>query len=140
MTTLTKEQFAAMLDGREYGNEITRAEQKLAKDNGLVVVFGASDDLIEFVGCIDDEGGCYDGGTIPIVNGKLLPQHDDCDCDYCGYKAMRAKARTIEAVWSDSGEDPAWTYETDIPHSTFTILEDGEPYCRGIVFYFSEVA
>lgn len=42
--------WAEKLDGRKYGNELTRDEEKKLKDLGLVVVFGASDDLCEFRG------------------------------------------------------------------------------------------
>lgn len=34
--------FALMLTGREYGHEINKDEEKLAKQLGFVVVFGAS--------------------------------------------------------------------------------------------------
>ena len=30
-----------------------------------------------------------------------------------------------------------WVYRTDIPHVTFMMYEDGEPCCRGIVFYLA---
>lgn len=138
MAMMTREQFAKLLDGREIGDELDRAEEKLAKENGLVIVYGGSDDLIEFRGGIHEEGGCYNGGTIPLVNGKMLPNHDDCECEFCGYKTLRDKARTINAVW-DKPDSATWTYETDIPHATFRILEDGEPYCQGIVFCLAEV-
>ena len=39
----------------------------------------------------------------------------------------------VKAVWHDKG-GPCWTFETDIPHETFTVMEDGEPFCVGIVF------
>ena len=53
---------------------------------------------------------------------------------YCPYFAReREKAKTIKAVWHDKG-GPCWTFETDIPHETFTVMEDGEPFCVGIVF------
>ena len=32
--------FAKKLDGREYGNEITKEEKNEARENGLVVVYG----------------------------------------------------------------------------------------------------
>ena len=55
------------------------------------------------------------------------------------YFAKIAKAAaSIEAIWCAKGE-PSWTYKTNIPHSTFLILEDGEPSCRGIVFALAEV-
>lgn len=39
---MTPQEFAALLNGREYGEEITREEEALAKAHGLVVVFGYS--------------------------------------------------------------------------------------------------
>ena len=41
---MTIKEFAGMLNGREYGHEITKKEEALAKKLGYVVVFGASDD------------------------------------------------------------------------------------------------
>ena len=106
---VTKEQLAERLNGRQYGREITREEEKLAKESGLVVVFGASDDLCEMRGAIDDEFGCYDGGEIECEEypGKLL------------------------ALWMPTGSD--WGYETDLPHADFNIYEDDMLYCVGMV-------
>ena len=42
---MTAKELAELLNGREYGNEITSDEEKLAKESGLVVVFGYSDDM-----------------------------------------------------------------------------------------------
>ena len=65
---MTMETLAAILDGREIGSEITKAEADQAKAAGLVVVFGASDDLMEFRGAIYDEIGCYtDDGVVVMV-------------------------------------------------------------------------
>lgn len=41
---MDKKQFAEMLNGRQYGEEITKEEATQACENGLVVVFGYSDD------------------------------------------------------------------------------------------------
>ena len=46
-----------MLNGRSYRNEITSSEEKLAKENNLVVVYGASDDLVELAGAMSEEFG-----------------------------------------------------------------------------------
>jgi len=121
--------FAKILDGREMGKEITKAEEKQAKELGFVVVFGASDYLAEFRGAIDDEAGCYNGRTIYLDKNGIF---EECE-DKCKYsKAAKEACKSIEAVWGKSGY--SWTYETEIPHAEFDILEDGEKYCRGIVF------
>ena len=52
---MTKEEFAKMLDGRQYREEMTSNEEKLAESHVLLVCFGASDDLLELRGIIYDE-------------------------------------------------------------------------------------
>ena len=134
-------ELAAKLNGREYCREITDEEVRQAKEAGLVVVFGASDDLIEFRGAIRDEGDCYDGGTVLIDTKGVLPSWDsviESEESAQEYFERKAKARTITALWA---KEPgySWTYKTDIPHETFEIVEDGEPYCRGIVFNIGDI-
>ena len=134
--------LAAKLNGREYCREITDEECEQAKAAGLVVVFGASDDLIEFRGAICDEGGGYDGGAVLIDAKGILPWWDstsECEESAQEYFERKAKARTIEALFAKEGSY-TWTYKTDIPHETFEIVEDGEPYCRGIVFNIGEIS
>ncbi len=125
------QEFASNLDGRERGSEITKNEEQEAKKLGFVIVFGASDDLVEFRGAINDEDDCYDGGTVYLEKESLF--HESCsnDCKY--QQKARENCKTIKVIWWDDG-DYCWTYETDIPHATFEITEDGEKYCRGIVF------
>jgi hypothetical protein len=128
--------LAEKLNGREYGAEITKEERREAAAAGLVVVFGASDDLMEFRGVIDDEVGCYGGGSAYLTSDGLL--ENECASDDCPhFKKMRDDAYVIEAKWDCDGY--SWVYETSIPHATFEILEDGEKYCRGIVFALSDV-
>lgn len=106
---MTISDFAKILNGREYGKEITPLEVKKAEELGFVVVFGYSDDNTEFRGAISDEVGCYDGGRVFKYGDKY-----------------------IDAVWCEG--EYSWTYNTNIPHLTFDIYEDGEKFCRGIIF------
>lgn len=128
-------EFAKMLDGREYGEEITEEEEKQAKERGFVVVFGYSDDNAEFRGAIDEEVGCWEGGEVFLDKDGII---EDCNCRYG--RAARENAKVIEAVWCREGERGfAWSYDAEIPHATFEIYEGKDPYCQGIVFDVKEL-
>jgi len=127
---------ATLLNRREYGSEVTAAESRLFRDNGLVVVFGASDGLIEFRGAIDDELGAYGGTAVPLTDSGLLVE---CDCECPHYRKAKDRAVHLRAIWDD-GSGWSWKYQAPFPHVQFDILEDGEPYCRGIVFKLADVA
>lgn len=132
---MTAKELAALIGGREYGSEMSVKECDAACADGLVVVLGASDDLIEFNGAIQDEQDAYNGGKFRLTKDGLL-QYPEYHCAQvnCPYiKEASTKAKEIRAVWHDEG-NPCWTYETDIPHETFKIMGDGEVYCEGIVF------
>lgn len=138
---MTAKELAEMLSGRKYGMEITSEEARAAKDAGLVVVYGYSDDNVEFSGAIDEEVGAYEGTTIYLTKDGLLEEPacgiaENIECPY--FIQVREKAQTIKAVWHDRG-GPCWTFETDIPHETFTVMEDGAPWCIGIVFKLDDV-
>lgn len=143
---MTKEQLAALLNGRQYRAEITREEEALAKAAGLLVIFGASDDLMEFRGAIHDELGAGDGTTARITPaGEVLgdwPGDDGIDEE--GAEAYFRKKLggwvEVEAVWDPRGESLSWAMKTSMPHAPFLILEGGEGYCRGIVISMADVA
>lgn len=131
---ITAKEFADGFYGRDYGNEITKLEEERAKELGLVVVYGYSDNNVEFRGAIDDEVGVYNGATICLTKTGLFEEpHDICTQDCPFLAAALEKAKTIKAVWHDEG-NPCWTFETDIPHEVFNIYEDGDLFCVGIVF------
>ena len=115
-------------------------DDALAAASGLVVVYGYSDDNVEFRGAIDDEVGAFDGTEIYVTaEGVLTPPECGCDgCEECSYfDAARKAAKRIEAVWGAGGV--SWTFVTDIPHESFTILDDGDVFCVGIVFSISDL-
>lgn len=122
--------WAEKLDGREYGSELTEIEEKELKALGLVVVFGASDDLCEFRGAINDEVGCFDGGDIYVNAEGLIANNMDMFDDFVPENSPEFVL--IKMCWGLRGY--SWICETDIPHESFDILDDGDPYCRGIIF------
>lgn len=131
---MTKEEMAAVLNGRQMGEEIEPEDVDSLKWSGLVAVFGASDDLIEFRGAFSDEGGCYDGGSFLIDAQGILPSYESCETEEEAEEYFKRKphAKRIYANWETDGY--SWTYEFEIPHATFEIFEDGDRYCRGIIF------
>lgn len=130
---MTPKEAAAMLYGNEYRNEGDNAFFDQMKAAGLVAVFGASDDLTELRGAIDDELGV---DTFHVTSAGLLKSECDEGAD-CPYFAKLVEA-AVEIEPSQEG-DYTHTYVTKIPHETFDILEEGEPYCRGIVFALADV-
>lgn len=126
-------EFAKSISGKEYGYpQFTKEEIETAKENGFVIVYGASDDLMEFEGAISEEIGCYDGGTAWVKAGRVSDA------------PIVVGEKTIKAIWCGGekdadGQEITWTYATGIPHETFMIYEGGEPYCRGIVFSTDDV-
>lgn len=97
---MTKEQLAELLNGNEYRDEMTKEQEQAAKQNNLLVLFGASDDLLEMRGAIRDEVGAYDGGEYALaldgelyadgeeentyhkaIGNEVLPISDECDND-----------------------------------------------------------
>jgi hypothetical protein len=138
---MTKESLAALLNGREYMGEITLPEEQQAKADRLVVVFGYSDDGVEFKGFIDEELSACGGCTAYVNAGGLLPEHEDkCECKFCGYKEAVRTAQKIEAVWCEVKVGPCWIFKTDIPHAKFCINEEGDTFCDGIVFSMDDLA
>lgn len=140
-TRKAAKKLAAQLNGSEYPLRISNELAEQAKAAGLVIVYGASDDLMEFRGAIYDELYVNDGGTALVDAEGLLPDNaDDLETDEerARYYYRKGKAKTIEALWAKEG-DYSWTYRTAIPHETFEVVEDGGPYCRGIVFALADL-
>lgn len=139
---MNKEELAKLLDGCEYTKEVSREVATQAKENNLVIVFGGSDDLIELNGAINDDLDCYEGGIFKITKHGILNSFEGLVDDGAGeeefaeYFKLKPVTNEIEAVWND-GEP--WTYKTDVPHSTFNVMRDGEIYCVGLVFSLTDL-
>jgi hypothetical protein len=134
-----RDEIAASINGNQYRAEVSKEIEVQAKAAGVVIVFGASDDLMEFRGAISDEVGAYDGGTGYVTREGLLQNEcEDEDCPH--FNKIKQATAKIEAFWDDnvSGDDFTWTYKTAIPHATFEIFDEGDKYCRGIVFNLAD--
>ena len=129
-------EFAAILNGKEYEYpQFTSEELEIARNNGFVIVTGASDDLVEFDGAITDEGDCFEGGKILV---EAIPGGGVVD----GPIKIPTVIFNLEIKWcknkDENGNIIPWTYDVPIEHENFMIYEDGKPYCRGFVFKASD--
>lgn len=148
---MTKEQLAQRLDGREYLEEMTKEEEQEAKDNNLLALFGCSDDLLEMRGAIREETGAWEGGDYALVlkdemfgesdeentfhkavRNEVMPIANDCDND--------DNPRLIRAEWGPEDQpELSWRISSNMPYASFTINEDGRPFCEGIVIDLDEL-
>ena len=142
--------IARQLNGRHYGYEIDNVIEAYAKQNQCVIVYGASDDCLEFRGAIYDEVGAYNGTTAYVKNGKAIDKDTLMDAlciledenaallDFCGLSTeeLTKEAIEVKAVWD--GEDdtkPAWAVTCNARLSaSFEIFEDGKLWSIGCVF------
>jgi hypothetical protein len=138
---MTTKELAKILNNSQYRMYVSPEIKQEAENSGLVIVYGQSDDLMEFRGAIDEELGAY-GGTTELIDkeGLLIEYEYDKfeDDELLRYLTRKKTAQTIEALWCKE-DKLSWTFKTEIPHETFMILDEGEPYCRGIVFALDDV-
>ena len=106
---MTLKEFAERLNGTEYNGYpiFSKEDIGIAKENGFVIVTGASDDLMEFDGAIYSEGDCFDGGKVYFSKN--------------GVEEDKTK-NVINALWCEAEDENGvvipWAYETKIPHET----------------------
>jgi hypothetical protein len=136
---ITAQEFADMLHGREYGSEISKGEEELAKLTGLLVVYGYSDDNIELRGVIDEELPAFDGLEFSVGKYGVVKKWEDVDYDdeeACRLHFENEDSGTIDisAGWDMDGY--SWVIAADCGDSFigyFDIMEDGDTFCRGTV-------
>lgn len=134
---MTVETLAALLNGRNYRNEITKEEVAAAKAAGLLVLFGYSDDNVELRGVFEDEVGMCDGGTIHLHRGGLLENADKTGCDRCAAQLRRDQEKCVAVACCWDASPYAWNIKLDregaVPSAQFDIVEGNEKFCRGLV-------
>jgi hypothetical protein len=109
------------------------------KENGLILVYGSSDDTICVSGAINDSEYISNCMAILLSKEGILKSNEDLDTDeeLDKWRLQRENSRRIHIVWSEGEYD--WEYETDIKHVTFEILDGDEKYCRGLIFKLEDL-
>lgn len=142
---MTRDELANKLNGIEYQEYgLLKDLAPIAKESGLVVLIGCSDDYAELYGAFRDEAhSLFDGGEIRLdKSGIYQPtcEHDECPHE----RNLKNDCTLIKAIWcprdSENNIIASWAYETDIPHSIFDVKEGDSIYCKAIVFNVDDIA
>ena len=146
---MKKEELAARLNGRLYGAETTKEEVEIAAQSGLVIIYGAGDDIVELEGAIVDEIGACEGAEFIIATpGTEIPADEDMETyrKAEGYEVIcieedsTTKINRFAALWSPEELECSWLIKTTTPHASFDIMEDDELFCMGIVVDLKDLA
>ena len=143
---MTPTELAEILDGTQYPNR--ELEDRIAEnidailENDQIIAYPQSDDLIEFRGCIDDEGG-HDTLLSEEGTDIYYPECDNDRCPHEQYQIYRLKHVVCEAT-----DEDGWKVELKksedggletIHTASFQILEGDDVYGTGIVFTVGNV-
>jgi hypothetical protein len=131
------QKFADRFNGREYGEELTIDDARELMEANCVAIFGASDDLVELRGAIDDELGAYEGLDFLIVQNLRKNNELECieatdfDSDAADKFLVQCK---VSANWCPSGTDLSWKITDNSQQSaSFVIKEGSDHYCQALV-------
>lgn len=114
-----------LIDGTHYRSKLDSIAVSLARTNGIVIMYGESDDILSFQGVIDDEAGAYNG-----LSYKGLEFNEAFPKDI---KELMTNHQ-IELIWHDEGQK-SWSFKVDerSKFERFNIMEDGEVFSEGLI-------
>ena len=99
---MTKEELAKNLNGIEYDtyrDQYTKEQLAIAKENGFILITGASDDLVEFDGAYQDEAGCFDGGIVSFDKDGTSDDGEEHTNKLEVYWCGKCGNKTIILMW-----------------------------------------
>lgn len=139
---MKRTELAHRLNGAE--NRVPKELVTQAARAGLVIVTGP---WAHFQGAIEgqalllDQNGDSADGTVYFDAKGVLPDYENIDteneAEARSYFDRKRLAASLDATCPKHMRD-LWTYSTAIPHSTFYLIDDGAPYCKGIVFSLAD--
>ena len=123
--------LAKQINGNQRRDEMTKEQAAFAKENELIVIFAAGDDLMELRGAINDEKGCStEILRMPIkkVNGKWEYQNlDTID------KVTHPTLFKLKITWCPPIIDVAWRIQPNCQYLPFLTYDEDYLYCIGAV-------
>jgi hypothetical protein len=139
----TLDNLVELIGELEYGDQIPTAALELAKNIQAAIIYGYSDDSIMVSGVTEDQADAYKDKNVWVDKEGFLPINENQNCTDAGIETIsdcrKLVKRFDQSVKLQVIEDQGgwlWQYKTDWPHRVFEMKEDGDPYCKGIVFLF----
>lgn len=117
------------LNNRQYGEVITSEEAEQLKEDGLEVIIGVSDDLIELYGTYEEE-----------VETNVSDSHYEWDYEDYKLEEIFDKERTAKPYFKCITTQNASVDITvnNILYANFTIRDGHEIYGNGVIFYWKD--
>ncbi len=155
----TVEDLAKILNNNQYNDELKNDfnidVEQLCKDNGWVIIYPESDDLLYVCGVINEEFNIYDNGTIKFVNkdvfysvGHETYQKTTEDCFIQFNKSRSCNALEdifIEAtLCHEYYPNQSWHLEYNMPEdlskvTEFIVMDGDEIFSNAIIIDLSNV-
>jgi hypothetical protein len=136
--TITMEEAAAALDGSEYREECCEELFARMKASGIIACLMArwgGDHCMKLRGAVTDDFGCGPVWASFNAHGRV---RDYGEPDAPLLQPLMNPIFSVESVWGPAGEDdgPEWLccLSDSRPSATFSVMEDGDVNCIGIVF------
>lgn len=106
--------FVSKIDGFEYpANKLYQLSNE-AKENGFLIIFGMSDDLLVMQGLINNEIDANNGTQVKVGTIGV----------------------NVNVIWAPQDKpNTSWEIKVDCPHETFNIMEDGDVYCIAVIIH-----
>ena len=122
-------EIAEELKDSPYGNIGSKELFEKAKENNIVILYGASDDLLELEGVIREEESCEDGRDFGLNPSEEISFLQEMNLKILWYGSINE-----EEIEADS-DNIAWTFKYNDKYQveTFNIVDDSELNCIGLV-------
>lgn len=133
------EEILEVFDNIDYSSiyYIAKRKRDWLKSMRAVIVYGNSDDLIEFDGSTYDEISAWMGGEILLDDCyEIIKNLCDCDCPYFKKYISEIKHKKITGRYGNG--NGSWKIDANFTHSKFSLVEqyeNEEPIIHtGIIF------
>lgn len=135
-------EFAAAFEGVDRSDlYISGPIREEMIDKGVVVIYGHSDDCIEFDGAIYDETYSTNISVIKDKDGFKIKNRHKKEWPKVWaffYPSLRETAKHFDGTL-DPGDRISWLFDINIPHRKFKFEKEGNSFDCGLVFSLNEI-